>query len=122
MKKFIVLTVAAVGLAGAASAQGNEAYTASDRTIKGNFTYNGTTHTVSVGVDQFRYRNGSSHRIWVIPEGNKKDVVPAFSGPGFRVNCPFDSPGVQSYRGSRITCTWKAGNGSSAPRGTVSLR
>lgn len=93
------------------------------KTFTGKFNFDGFDYTVSVDADRIRFRNGSSHREFAIPESHKKsDGGFSAVGPGFRVRCPFDSPGVEAYDGkAKITCTWKAGNGSKAPTGTVVL-
>ncbi|MEM9566000.1 MAG: thrombospondin type 3 repeat-containing protein, partial [Actinomycetota bacterium] len=93
------------------------------KSLRGTFDHDGTTYLVEVLLDVVDYRNGNSHKVFVIPESHQKVVTPAFTGPGSQVTCPFDGPGVEAFGGRQrpITCTWKAGNGSSAPTGTFDM-
>lgn len=95
----------------------------SQRTLDGEFEFNNVTYTVSYDADVLDYRNGNSHKVDIVPESHKKTVTPAFSGPGFKVQCPpFEGPGVKAKRSQNpVTCTWTAGNRSDAPTGQFAI-
>lgn len=88
------------------------------RTYTGSIEYDGTTYVLSVKADRVRFRNGSSHREFTIPESHKLDKG-GFPG---KVTCPFSRPGVEAFDGREdIECTWRVGNGPSRVTGDVTL-
>ncbi|MEM9566556.1 MAG: choice-of-anchor Q domain-containing protein, partial [Actinomycetota bacterium] len=58
------------------------------KSLRGTFDHDGTTYLVEVLLDVVDYRNGNSHKVFVIPESHQKVVTPAFTGPGSQVTCP----------------------------------
>lgn len=128
LNKHLTIAVAAVATlsAGSAWAQGAPRFKAAklgEITLGGTFkAANGQTYTARVLVDEIGYREGTSHSVYLKPEDYKLDTD--FIGAGWRINCPFDGPGVKTVafnRAPSVTCIWKQGNGASAPSGTVEL-
>lgn len=111
-------------LANAQSAPLFRGFNFAERTIGGSFVGpNGQTYTARLLLDEADYRTGTTHSVFIKPEDYR--VVTDFNGAGQRINCPFDGPGVKTIEFAAppvVECTWKQGNGSRAPSGTVTLR
>lgn len=100
-----------------------KSFRARGKTIVGGLTHLGTTYTLRLDLDVADYRNGTSHKAYLKPEGYSVDR----GGYTGQLNCPTDGPGtklVSAGAAPALTCTWKVGNGAQPPenQGTVTLQ